>query len=76
MGVNDTLFGNGAGSTLNGTNGTGTVAAYALDNVTVDLATGTATINGSSVSDTLEGITSVLLSGHMVKITDAEIVRI
>jgi hypothetical protein len=62
-GTGDTLFGNGAGSTLNGVNGTGTIAAYAMDNVTVDLATGTATVKGSGVSDTLLGITSVLLSG-------------
>ncbi|MGY3597188.1 Ca2+-binding RTX toxin-like protein [Bradyrhizobium sp. USDA 4341] len=63
-GSDNTLVGNGAGSILDGTGGTGTIAAYALDNVTVDLAAGTATVNGSSVSDTLRGITSVMLSGH------------
>ena len=61
--MGDTLFGNGAGSTLIGTNGIGTIAAYAMNDVTIDLATGTATVNGSSVSDSLQGISSVLLTG-------------
>src|SRR5262249_585622 len=55
-GFDDTLFGNASGSTLDGSAGIGAVAAYALDNVTVDLATGTASVNGSGVSDELIGI--------------------
>jgi Ca2+-binding RTX toxin-like protein len=55
-GTNDTLFGNAAGSTLNGAAGTATVAAYTVNNVTVNLAAGTAAVNGASASDTLVGI--------------------
>jgi Ca2+-binding RTX toxin-like protein len=62
-GSGDVLFGNGAGSRLDGSGGTGAVAAYQLDNVTVDLATGTATVNGSGVSDTLVGIASAAVLG-------------
>jgi Ca2+-binding RTX toxin-like protein len=62
-GIGDTLFGNGAGSTLIGTNGSGTVAAYAMNDVTINLATGTAKVSGAGASDTLLGISSVLLSG-------------
>ena len=62
-GFADTLIGNAAGSTLDGTNGAGTVADYEIDNVTVDLATGTGTVNGSGVSDTLLGITTAQASG-------------
>ena len=62
-GIGDTLFGNGTGSTLIGTNGVGTVAAYAINNLTIDLVTDTATVNGSSLSDSLQGISSVLLTG-------------
>ncbi len=62
-GTGDTLFGNGAGSTLIGTGGAGVIAAYAMNDVTVNLASDTATVNGSGVWDTLVGISSVLLSG-------------
>ena len=57
----DTLIGNAAGSTLidNGGFGSGNVAAYTADNVVVDLNANTATVNGSSVSDTLVGIHAV-----------------
>jgi Ca2+-binding RTX toxin-like protein len=62
-GTDDTLFGSAAGSTLDGTAGVGTVAAYSIDNVAVDLAAGTATANGASVSDTLLGITTAAALG-------------
>src|SRR5262249_39384901 len=60
----DTLVGNGGGAVLNGSGGNGTVAAYGLDNLTVDLTAGTAAVSGSSTSDTLVGITNVLVSGN------------
>ncbi len=62
-GTNDTLFGNATGATLNGTAGTGAVAAYAINNVAVNLASGTAAVNGASVSDTLLGINAVKVLG-------------
>jgi Ca2+-binding RTX toxin-like protein len=62
-GAGDVLFGNGAGSRLDGSGGTGAIAAYQLDNLTVDLANGTATVNGSGVSDTLVGIASAAVLG-------------
>jgi len=62
-GTSDTLIGNGGGSALDGSLGTHTVAAYALDNVVIDLATGTARVNGTGLSDTLTGISSVLALG-------------
>jgi Ca2+-binding RTX toxin-like protein len=62
-GTNDTLFGNAAGATLNGTAGTGAVAAYAINNVTVNLAAGTAAVNGASVGDTLLGINAAKVLG-------------
>jgi Ca2+-binding RTX toxin-like protein len=55
-GIGDMLVGTANGSTLDGTNGIGTIAAYALNDVTVNLATATAAVKGSSVSDTLTGI--------------------
>ncbi|GLH77086.1 hypothetical protein SSBR45G_19940 [Bradyrhizobium sp. SSBR45G] len=63
VGTGDTLLGNGLGSTLDGSSGVDVVAAYAVNNVTVDLTTGRATVAGSAVSDTLVGINSVLLLG-------------
>ena len=57
-GTNDLLFGNATGNTLVGSDGVGAVAAYAFDHVTVDLSAGTATVNGSGVSDTLVGISA------------------
>ena len=62
-GTDDTLIGNGAGSTLDGSSGIATVAVYALDNVRIDLAAGTASVNGSGISDTLVGISSAMASG-------------
>jgi hypothetical protein len=55
-GANDTLVGNAAGSTLDGSAGFSVVAAYALNNVAVNLAAGKAAANGASVGDTLVGI--------------------
>ncbi|HEV2172953.1 MAG TPA: calcium-binding protein, partial [Nitrospira sp.] len=63
-GTNTTMTGNAAGSTLDGTAGIGTSAIYSLDNVTVNLATGAASINGSDVSDTLLGIPNASVSGQ------------
>jgi Ca2+-binding RTX toxin-like protein/subtilisin-like proprotein convertase family protein len=57
-----TLVGNGAGNTLIGGAGQ-TVAYFGLDNLVVNLATGTARVNGASTADTLVGITRVVLSG-------------
>ncbi|MEJ1938061.1 hypothetical protein WDZ92_48325, partial [Nostoc sp. NIES-2111] len=51
-----TLVGNVAGSTLQALNGADAVAAYALDNVTVNLETGLASIAGTGSSDVLIGI--------------------
>jgi Ca2+-binding RTX toxin-like protein len=58
----DTLVGNAGGSTLIST-GTQSVASYAADHVAVDLAAGTATINGATTGDTLVGITAALVYG-------------
>jgi Ca2+-binding RTX toxin-like protein len=62
-GIGDTLVGSANGSTLNGTGSTGDLAAYTLNNATINLAAGTAKINGSSVSDTLIGITGAQALG-------------
>jgi GH24 family phage-related lysozyme (muramidase) len=62
-GSNDVLFGNAAGSTLDGSNGIGVLAAYSIDDVTVDLGGGTATVNGSGISDILIGITTLTAFG-------------
>jgi Ca2+-binding RTX toxin-like protein len=63
-GNGDTLFGNAAGSTLDGTAGSAVVAAYSLNDVTVNLAAGTAAVNGASVGDTLFGIGTVAAFGQ------------
>ncbi len=82
-GGGDTLFGNAYGSTLIAGSGGGyggyggyggtVVAAYAIDNVTVDLGsgTGTASINGSSVSDTLIGFNTVIALGQNDTLIDS-----
>ncbi len=57
-----TLASNGAGNTLDATSGQG-LAYYSGGNVTVNLATGKASVNGTSVSDTLIGITKVAAYG-------------
>jgi Ca2+-binding RTX toxin-like protein len=62
-GTGDTLIGNAAGSTLDGSNGIGTVAAYGLDNIIVNLAAGSAGVNGATAGDTLTGITAAAVSG-------------
>lgn len=62
-GANNTLVGNGAGSTLDGTQGINVLAAYADDNVVINLAAGTATLDGGSLSDKLVGITQALALG-------------
>ena len=62
-GFGDVLYGNAEGSTLDGSDGEGTMAAYTLDNVTADLGSGTATVNGSGVSDSLIGITTLTAFG-------------
>ncbi len=70
-GTNDTLIGGSGASTLlsnaDGNRleaGTGaTVASYTGNDLTVNLATGAATVNGSGVSDTLIGITRAMISG-------------
>ncbi|MEW6438247.1 MAG: calcium-binding protein [Pseudomonadota bacterium] len=51
----DTLFSNGSGNTLIGSGGD--MAAYSVKDVTVNLAGGTAGVNGTDVSDTLVGFT-------------------
>lgn len=71
-GDNNTLIGDAQGSTLIGS--TATVAAYALNNVTVELdgsGSGTATVNGGSVSDTLENITTVIALGSSDTLTSS-----
>jgi Ca2+-binding RTX toxin-like protein len=56
----DTLLSNASGNLLEQlAGGQDDVAAYALNNVTVDLETGTATVNGSGVSDVLVGLSIV-----------------
>ena len=45
IGTDDTLIGSANGSTLEGSGGIGTVAAYTLNGVTVDLADGTASVS-------------------------------
>ena len=57
-----TLISDAAGNTLEAGTGS-TTALYATDDVAVDLATGTAAVNGASASDTLVGITNVVTSG-------------
>ena len=59
----NTLFSDGDGNTLNGTAGIGTVAAYAINDLVVNLATDTASVNGSSTADTLIGITAAAAMG-------------
>ena len=61
--VGYTLLGTAGGVTLDGSAIPGAIAAYSLDDVTVDLGAGTASQNGSSVSDTLIGIDVVMVSG-------------
>ncbi|MCK1540945.1 hypothetical protein IVB12_02790 [Bradyrhizobium sp. 179] len=62
-GTLDLLFGNGEGSRLVGTGSYLDVAAYSLDNTVVDLSQGAATVNGSSVSDTIIGLQAAWISG-------------
>ena len=62
-GTGDTLLGNGAGSTLDGTAGSQAIAAYALDDVTVNLDTGAADQNGTGETDVLIGISSADVFG-------------
>ena len=63
-GFDDVLVGNALGSTLIAEAGKLAVAVYDMDNVTVDLTAGTATVNGSSTSDTLTNIAIVQTSGN------------
>ncbi|WP_206747706.1 cadherin-like domain-containing protein [Telmatospirillum siberiense] len=64
-GHSDTLIGNGAGTTLiEITGGSVATAAYVLDDVTVNLDMGTASMNGSGVADTLIGITVAAAYGR------------
>src|SRR5205807_8942675 len=60
----DTLIGDAAGSTLDVSQADRATAAYRLDDVTVDLCAGTATVNGSSVSYTLIGFTTAVELGR------------
>ena len=62
-GYQDTLIGNAGGSTLVNSGGYGTVAAYTINSVTVDLNAHTARANGSALNDTLIGITAVAALG-------------
>jgi hypothetical protein len=62
-GTNDLLLGNGGGATLDGAGGAGTAAVYALDHVTVALGAGTASVDGSGLSDRLIGIGNVTVVG-------------
>lgn len=57
-----TLISNGAGNTLQKSTGS-TIVEYVGDGMTVNLSTGTARVNGSTASDTLIGITNVVLAG-------------
>lgn len=59
----DILVGNGQGSKLVGTGSFLGVATYSSDNTVVDLSQGTATISGSSLSDTLVGFEAAWVSG-------------
>jgi Ca2+-binding RTX toxin-like protein len=58
----DTLIGNAGGNTLNGTAGTA-LADYGLANLTVNLSTNKAAVNGSGTSDTLVGFIRAMVSG-------------
>jgi len=62
-----TLFSNGAGNTLirlqSGQFPPQAIAAYTLDNVTVNLAAGMASVSGSGLSDTLIGISEAAVYG-------------
>ena len=51
------------GSALNGAGGSGAIAVYTIDNVTVDLAAGTAGVNSAMVADTITGIANATVSG-------------
>jgi uncharacterized protein YcsI (UPF0317 family) len=57
------LIGNALGTPLDGSTHPGATAAYFRDNVTVNLATGTANINGSGTKDTLVGIHAAIVAG-------------
>jgi uncharacterized protein YcsI (UPF0317 family) len=57
------LIGNAQGTTLDASAQPGATAAYFRDNVTVNLAAGTANVNGSSTSDTLIGIHAAIVAG-------------
>ena len=74
-GNGDVLYGNANGSTLmmgqSSGYGGSVMAAYAIDNVTIDVGAGTATINGSSVSDTLIGLNTVMALGQNDTLIDS-----
>jgi hypothetical protein len=58
-----TLVSNAAGNLLEAETGRA-VASYSADTLAIDLSAGTASINGSAVSDTLVGISNVTASGN------------
>ena len=68
-GTNDTLFGGANGGTLDATSGNQAMAFYSQNDVTIDLLAGTASVNGSGVSDMLLGISNVGVSGGYDSVT-------
>ena len=62
-GSSDILIATVAGNALIG-DGSNTTVDYTGSGLTIDLATGTAKVNATGVTDTLSGITSVVVSGN------------